>query len=517
MRFIVRQLFYTCDAIAKSWELVRACGIVVSTDYSGIGRAEVAVALLLEALQHHSKLPAEKAASFAVIWRASEVESSRRKVLLSHPPQHRPRHIMGDILYRIGWRTKVVLRALLNKHLNKLKAKKTIHAATKVGGRRGAMKKRPAANSIRTTRTKSATPIAQHRRDLTQTHGRAFLEEAWVEIQKTPPLEKAHCFACNQGCQVHPPPEVRGTRLYINVSGNTCTPWSTMGSRMGWLHESSIVLLAWLWSLVESRPELIVNECTHRFDVEAFESLLSKWYVVQSCVYSPHHLGVPAKRHRRYTLCVRKDMVSASMPWALTSLEENFWRRMELTGRIFFRAPKRYLKRVFDKMAKYRGLSNSSSSEVLIAPGARRRKQGHILAGIEGGLSFVCMNISQSSEFYAKGYASSAVPTLTTHSSQIWGKDLGAGCGAGLDRLMVAYEKLAVHGWPVFLPPSHCLAGVLPGCFTFQNMLSSKCPFGEAQLDKFAGNGMRLAQVGLAVAFGVLCLSPSPPSSEGSA
>jgi hypothetical protein len=108
-------------------------------------------------------------------------------------------------------------------------------------------------------------------------------------------------------CAVHPPADVRANRRYINVSGNTCVPWSMLGSKFGWLHECTIVMLAWLWSLVKALPECIIEECTPRFDWEAFQDLLSKWYVVQSLVYSPCQMGIPVKRQRRYTICIRKD------------------------------------------------------------------------------------------------------------------------------------------------------------------------------------------------------------------
>jgi hypothetical protein len=47
LRFIVQQAFCCLgDGFSQTWDSIKACGIVVSTDYSGIGTAELAAGLL---------------------------------------------------------------------------------------------------------------------------------------------------------------------------------------------------------------------------------------------------------------------------------------------------------------------------------------------------------------------------------------------------------------------------------------------------------------------------------------
>ena len=53
---------------------------------------------------------------------------------------------------------------------------------------------------------------------------------------------------------------------------------------------------------------MIVHECVPGFDVNVIDAGLNSQglcYHVQSLVFSPEEEGVPIKRQRRYTLCLR--------------------------------------------------------------------------------------------------------------------------------------------------------------------------------------------------------------------
>ena len=164
-------------------------------------------------------------------------------------------------------------------------------------------------------------------------------------------------------------------------------------------------------------------------------------------------------------------------------------------------------------MAKARSVASGSPLRLLLAPGARRRLVEHEACLKKSALHFGCKNISQTASFY--GQAGAEVPSLTKGSAQIWGVDLSAAADSGLivNRLLVAYEKVGVHGWPILLPAQHDLSKLLPRCFAFRNMLTSKCSFTESELNVFTGNGMHIAQVGLALSF---CLFGVAPARAGS-
>ena len=220
-------------------------------------------------------------------------------------------------------------------------------------------------------------------------------------------------------------------------------------------------------------------------------------------------MGIPVKRQRRYTICIRKDTLVFGIPWSITTMQDNFWRSLDIAHRVFFRAPKSYLKLVFDHMAKARSVASGSPLRLLLAPGARKRLAEHEACLKSSALHFGCINISQNASFY--GQAGAVVPSLTKHSAQIWGVDLSVAADSGLivNRLLVAYEKLGVHGWPILLPAQHDLSKLLPGCFAFRNMLTNKCPFKESELNVFTGNGMHIAQVGLALSFCLCGVAPA--------
>ena len=60
--------------------------------------------------------------------------------------------------------------------------------------------------------------------------------------------------------------EENGVRvIWMEISGNSCTPWSAAGSQTGWLHPASVAAVAYGFFLSLSAPCLVVKENTPRF------------------------------------------------------------------------------------------------------------------------------------------------------------------------------------------------------------------------------------------------------------
>ena len=73
-------------------------GVVVSTDYSGYGSAELAVRHIGAVLQ---------AGTECIFWRACDLMEKRRTMLMSGDAQ--PTHVFGDLLQRVGQQTRNAL------------------------------------------------------------------------------------------------------------------------------------------------------------------------------------------------------------------------------------------------------------------------------------------------------------------------------------------------------------------------------------------------------------------------
>eukprot|EP00969_Alexandrium_andersonii_P097065 4284709-Alexandrium_andersonii.AAC.1 len=60
-----------------------------------------------------------------------------------------------------------------------------------------------------------------------------------------------------------------------------------MGAKDGWLHDSSIVLLARFYDFLAASPDLILQECTPAFDEIAFGRILEHAYHLDKTMLDP--------------------------------------------------------------------------------------------------------------------------------------------------------------------------------------------------------------------------------------
>ena len=81
------------------------------------------------------------------------------------------------------------------------------------------------------------------------------------------------------------------------MRGNTCTPWSSCGSLMGWLDVASLPSLVWGAWLHRARPHLVINECTPHWPATTFfQKFLgdsSAACRIDEIKVSPDTLGIP--------------------------------------------------------------------------------------------------------------------------------------------------------------------------------------------------------------------------------
>lgn len=75
-----------------------AKGLVVTTDYSEMGCAEIAVSMIYHSVQR-LKSSEQRTASME-FYRAADINEECREVLLSRSSAHKCQHVFGDILKR---------------------------------------------------------------------------------------------------------------------------------------------------------------------------------------------------------------------------------------------------------------------------------------------------------------------------------------------------------------------------------------------------------------------------------
>ena len=136
---------------------------------------------------------------------------------------------------------------------------------------------------------------------------------ATVEFKET-----AYCLVHRRECLVNlrATPELVGLR-WTEAGGNVCTPWSFMGSQLGWLEDGAMTALIWLFACKFHGPDCILQECTPGFDATFFQDLLQQPHIDIPCslyhanrrmrsydhdslIFSPEDLGIPTCRTRFY-------------------------------------------------------------------------------------------------------------------------------------------------------------------------------------------------------------------------
>ena len=106
---------------------------------------------------------------------------------------------------------------------------------------------------------------------------------------------------------------------------------------MGWLHNVSIAFYCCIYSAKQAEIDIIIHECVPNFDPSILEQCLCPDYTVSSLVWSAADEGLPIRRERRYSLCIRK-----SLGRSLLSFNHLIWSSLifcnrVVTASIFFR------------------------------------------------------------------------------------------------------------------------------------------------------------------------------------
>ena len=290
------------------------------------------------------------------------------------------------------------------------------------------------------------------------------------------------------------------------AAGSTCTDHSPANQQFpGIFGETLFSLIAWCQSVACHKPDIFLHECTPGFPLWLLEQYLGGIYTLQSRIWCPTDLGIPARRKRRYTLGFRKEtMVEAAPAFSFSSsgFERLVYRTIDADAISFWWSGQSLA--MANRLAKnrrvYQDLSHMSMDDLMPVAGIERRRAYERLARLDPQ--------ADSKSWFAKldqnpdaTLSPSVLPTLLRKSELFC---LSVGLGAQINRYMEVEEMMTSlllpaprYNWGACdrrgdtVGPSHEL-----GCSEAWASISS-ISIGQGR--SICGNGMSLIQVGLCI------------------
>eukprot|EP00971_Amphidinium_carterae_P330045 6462901-Amphidinium_carterae.3 len=225
----------------QDWKESSPFKLWVTTAYSGMGSGEAAIARACKVLGK----ACEAKPSFHSAW---EVDAACRSVLCSRACV--PQHVFGDLMNRLDSKGVDEVAKLQQKFRARL-------------------------------RSQGAT---------VEKCSSEFLVKACEILERTALVKECWCYQHNTNCKWIP--DFDEQCQWIDVGGNTCTPWSNRGSKQGWLAEVSLPCLVWLFSLKKTGFALhILNECVPSFPASIFQ-MVFPGADVSAVKFAPSDVGV---------------------------------------------------------------------------------------------------------------------------------------------------------------------------------------------------------------------------------
>jgi len=493
-------------AVAKVVEVAREAGmmlndrlagtdweeVVVTTSYSGMGCAEAAISMV----RHH--LLEIGIVAKVTMFSATDINAICRAVLLRHKAESASEHVFGDVLDRIP--------SDLRQKLENAAARLRSSVTRRTGAERLA---------------KGADAAAAYRKAAVLRLGRRYIQDVRKLLEQTafPAGQLASCQRHGCMCRVCPVKDTRGHPhpLHVEIAGTTCTAWSSMGAGWGWLDKSALPCMVWMFWVLAVEPDIVLHECTPRFQHQQLADILDGKFWCESVVMSPEDWGVPAKRPRRYTMLLNRKWqlpaaTSSTAPPAQASSIPRALQPGPMTGgAAAFQFTSGCFRDLFFKQRmadcdvymvasplqiqeynEHRAARSSSSCPVdqLEFPGdvipacarAHLRAYDELRSGSDEVCDLVC--VLQSPYHIAPGTRQVA-PSLLKGSLLF---------SLSRRRLMLPAETMLLQGFPVpsLLPSDGELASLYP----FQTPLEDMLP--DRTVRNLSGNGMHLCQVGCA-------------------
>ena len=436
-------------AAARKWRFERnvEAGVVLHTDHSGLGTAEIALTRIIREANDQGYAHGASVKCH----RACDIKMAAQKMLINSG-EDGPEHVHSNILDSLKPELRIRLIAMEpppgRTHTRKLTAHKAIH----------------------------------------QVMMQAFKDGTMFNSQAS-----AFCLKHRQLCPGFLCPKDKCSMV---VSGTACTAWSKLGKTFDGSkqegvrrtnHQSVLPWFVFVFYVLTFQPELAIHEITEFHPEEIMQFHFGTDYEIISLHVSPWTLGFPSARPRRYrVLANRKKGIFVGTP-------DDFFALLECKPAVAASdlccASDEMVMQAFLKAAKFRkkipGEGVPSAWEDVLTPAQKARVDAQRAACVGTYLDGDFMvDISASEGF---GLPAKWTPTLV-QNSEIWVE-----CRK---RIALPLEHFVFQGFPL-LPGVSTLATEVPWKPQLEDLT-------DAEMKSLAGNAMHLGVVG-AVQLFALC------------
>ena len=243
--------------------------------------------------------------------------------------------------------------------------------------------------------------------------GLALLRESVSEVPAT-----GYCVRHKAMCP-YKPVVARGD-IWMELGGNTCTPWSMSGKKLGFLDFHSSVALVWGFALAGlpkmQTPDVIINENVPRWPADAFWTEVCSAYARVSLQLSPTAFGHPVNRVRKYVALAKKGFnfdPTTCLHWDILQFCSE-----PIDASIYFCAPSRVKDKHLHAAAAARSLEvvEGMTAKDLLTFSVRQRLQEYkrLFAQVVEPGAVALVDLSQNADYAKPGDFSSRVwlPTL---------------------------------------------------------------------------------------------------------
>jgi len=316
-----------------------------------------------------------------------------------------------------------------------------------------------------------------------------------------------------------PRPPRTSSSFVIEVAGITCVPWSSMGLREGWLHDSSLPCLTALKGFMEDEPDAFICERTRLLDHDHLALLVQEKFIVQHAIISPTQTGIPAQRMRKYILGRHKRTVVIKLDYSQEALLRTFGKKLRLDGLVYFVASESEVANWITEMALKKQLpaacptGDKWSAEDVLQGGYSVRLRGYKCLRSDlsdQGPAIVDLTQNHTRSFSLKALPYS-MPALLQKSHMY---------SLGKDQALLPQEHFLVQGIPIHPQLTHLASNDddddgLPECYypfrrPFADWKGRNMP--PSLFRSITGNAMHLSSVGSVLIFLLVASRKAPPA-----
>ena len=276
-------------------------GLVLDTDFSGKGCAEVAMQCLLAGYEKIGMRVPKHALTF---WRACDIDLVCQEILCEADSPVGAKHVFKDLLSRIPEQHQRAIQGL--RPPAGAKAEVRAHAYAQ-----------------------QAAYLQEHRHACfsKDVPGMACLKHVGQRCPVTFVRDE------HEASRSAVPP------LHINISGAMCTPWTSFGSREGLSDPNTESWHLWSTQMQVEQPDIVTLENSPLMPKELFQGRMAETHLLRSICFGPEDLGRPERRQRLLSSAIKLS----SLVWCgpdseeetAALFEEFFFRRVVLEADVY--------------------------------------------------------------------------------------------------------------------------------------------------------------------------------------